>query len=109
MRRHIRAGEVWSRPISKHLLHKNEAKDCQTVIDANQFGVSGSGGMEALIHTREAIETTIRGDSAIGVWVAVDVDFVNAFSTLFSRWCQHHCGDIILPCGDRRKALRGAE
>ena len=97
------------------------------MVDAAQFGVSMPGGAEALVHTRETIEATIRSDPAHGVWACIDVDFQNAFPSLrhesidtavgdripelqpWSRWCQDNCGIIFLPCGDKYQARRGAE
>ena len=110
--RRIRVGEIWRRLISKHFLHRHEAKVRRVMVEAAQFGVSMPGGAEALVHTRETIEAAIISDAAHGVWATVDVDFQNAFPTLryeaidtavgarvpelqpWSRWCQDHCGVV---------------
>ena len=107
--------EIWRRLISKHLLHRHEAKVRRVMVDACQYGVSMPGGAEALVHTRETIENAIRADPSLGVWAVVDVDFQNTFPLLFyeaidsaletkvpelrrwSKWCQDHCGVIFLP------------
>ena len=80
--RPIRVGEIWRRLISKHLLHRHEAKVRRVMVEATQFGVSMPGGAEALVHTCETIEAAIRSDPSCGVWGIVDVDFQNAFPTL---------------------------
>ena len=73
--RPIRVGEVWRRLISKHFLHRNETKVRKVMVDAAQFGVSMPGGAEALVHTRETIEATVRSDPAHGVWACINVAF----------------------------------
>ena len=80
--RPIRVGEIWKRLISKHLLHRHEAKVRRVMVEAAQFGVSMPGGAEALVHTCETIEAAIRSDPGCGVWATVDVDFQNALLTL---------------------------
>ena len=79
-----------------------------------------------LIHAREIIKAAIVAGDDNGVWAVIDVDFVNSFPTFFheaidravesripelqpwSHWCQAHCGNILLPCGAKHRALRGA-
>ena len=80
--RPIRVGEIWRRLISKHLLHRHEAKVRHVMVEACQYGVSMRGGAEALVHTRETIENAFRSGPSCGVWAAVDVDFQNAFPSL---------------------------
>ena len=74
-----RVGEIWRRLISKHLLHRHEAKVRRVMVEACQYGVSMPGGAEALVHTRETTEGAIRSDPSCGVWATVDVDFQDAF------------------------------
>ena len=45
--RPIRVCEIWRRLISKHLLHRHEAKVRRVMVEASQFGVSMPGGAEA--------------------------------------------------------------
>ena len=80
--RPIRVGEIWRRLISKHLLHRHEAKVRHVMVEACQYGVSMRGGAEALVHTRETIENAFRSGPSCGVWATVDVDFQNAFPSL---------------------------
>ena len=88
------------------------------MVEAAQFGVSMPGGAEALVHTRETIEATVQSDHAHGVWACIDVDFQNAFPSLYqesidsavgdripelqpwSHWCQDNCGIIFRPSGE---------
>ena len=97
------------------------------MVAASQFGVSMPGGAEALIHTRETIETAMRADTDNGVWACIDVDFKNAYPSLlhesidaavgarvpelqpWSNWCQKNCGVICFPSGAKYRAERGAE
>ena len=53
------------------------------MIRASQFGVSMPGGTEALIHTRETLEAAIRADAGGDAWACIDIDFKNAYPTLF--------------------------
>ena len=122
--RPIRVGEIWRRLTSKHLLHRHEAKIRRTMIDACQLGVSMPGGAEAMVHTREIIEGTIRASPDLGTWTVIDVDFQNAFPLLFyeaidsslatnvlelrpwSRWRQDHCSVIFTFPGQKHRARR---
>ena len=61
------------------------------MVEACQFGVSMRGGAEALVHTREAIEGTIRANPDPGIWAWIDVDFQNTFSSMF-----HEANDFVL-------------
>ena len=56
--------------MTKHLLHKNEAKVRQTMMEANQFGVSVPGGSDDVIHTRETFEALALGRG----WTRVQFD-----------------------------------
>ena len=69
-----------------------------------------AGGAEALVHTHEAIESTVRANPDLGIWVAIDVVFQNAFPLMsheatesalearvthlrpWSKCCQDNCG-----------------
>ena len=53
--RPIRVGEIWRRLISKHLLHRHEAKVRRVMVEACQYGVSMPGGAEAFVYTLETI------------------------------------------------------
>ena len=53
--RPIRVGEIWRRLISKHLLHRHEAKVRRVMVEACQYGVFMPGGAETLVYTRETI------------------------------------------------------
>ena len=77
--RPIRVGEVWRRVIAKHALHKHIGVVRQRMLAAHQYGVAIPGGADILIHTRRALEESLRLDPATGVWALLDVDFVNAF------------------------------
>ena len=97
------------------------------MVQACQFGVYMLGGAEALVHTREIIEGTIRANPDLGICAVVDVDFQNAFPSLFHeaidsaleatvaelrRWskrCQDNCGVVFLASGDKHRGRRGAE
>ena len=63
----------------------------------------------------------------LGVWAVIDVDFQNAFPSMYreaindalekripefqpwSKWCQDNCGAVCFPSGDEHQARRGAE
>ena len=53
--RPITVGEIWRRLISKHLLHRHEAKVRRVMVEACQYGVFMPGGAETLVYTRETI------------------------------------------------------
>ena len=86
------------------------------MLQHEQYGVCMPGGVDSLVHARSVLEDTIRSDPSLGAWLAVDIDFENAFPSLewsaiesavgelfpnllpWLRWC-HDEADIELPCG----------